>query len=414
MSISEEQVNQFADLISDLYDQILLNDIPEDVSYRGFLDHETYFGLDEKGYRSSYIGLLQQVFQLPNIAEMWSEDGIQYLGHDLLIGLAESKNEGIAPSDFKPVARSWLEKIDIVFEQYACYLAVSGLQIDSPIEIGSVTFIPLDTNIPEFEDDFLANGFLKDQNSSRDCISTSDVSAELRRASEIHRQETEKSLNVIRYISSLIWHDQPTRHAYIEGYNPKRVSETLVVSSKGTVSSVGSSVFIPHPIDLKKDMLQYAEFYGLKDLQSWSKKATHSELEQSFLTAVQWFGQATQEFLPLVAFTKYYISIEAAMKKHGEHAKSVLPKRMGVLIESWNKARFDKFEDEIRDFIDERNSVFHTGHPVNASPDELQWRSRIFSRQALFQLFQKIKQENWQTKDDMITWVENQHSKFLT
>ena len=99
MSISEDQVQLFSKLISDLYDQILLGDLPEDSAYRGFLDRETPFGLNEQGYRVSYLGLLQQVFQLPNIAEKWSEDGIQELGHELLLNLAESKNKRSIPQD---------------------------------------------------------------------------------------------------------------------------------------------------------------------------------------------------------------------------------------------------------------------------------------------------------------------------
>ena len=413
MSISEDQVQLFSKLISDLYDQILLGDLPEDSAYRGFLDRETPFGLNEQGYRVSYLGLLQQVFQLPNIAEKWSEDGIQELGHELLLNLAESKNKRSIPQDFTALARDWLEKIDIEFDRYFCYSVVSGLKVDNQIDIGNVTFLPLDTTIPEFTDE-LAKRFLKNLNEYRDCISFSEVNAEWRRASEIHRQETEISLNVLRYISSLIWHDQPTRHAYVEGHNPKRVSRTLVVSSEGAVSSVGTSEFGPHPIDLRDEMLPCAEFYGFSDIQALVKKSDPSELEQSFLTAVQWFGQATQELLPLVAFAKYYISIETALKKYSEHARSHLPRRLGTLIEPWDKSRLTTLEEDLNDFIDERNSVFHSGNPIKASPDELQWWSRIMSRQALHQLFQRMKREKWQTKDDIIKWVEDQHRKYLS
>ena len=143
-------------------------------------------------------------------------------------------------------------------------------------------------------------------------------------------------------------------------------------------------------------------------------KSTPSELEQSFLIAVKWFGQATQELLPLVAFLKYYISIEAALKKHEEPAKSVLPRRLGVLIESWNRSRLDNLEDDLRDFIDERNAVFHSGSPIAASPEELQWQSRILSRQALHQVCQKLKKEHWQTKDDLISWVDYQYKNYLS
>ena len=41
MSISEDQVQLFSKLISDLYDQILLGDLPEDSAYRGLMNKVT-------------------------------------------------------------------------------------------------------------------------------------------------------------------------------------------------------------------------------------------------------------------------------------------------------------------------------------------------------------------------------------
>lgn len=410
MTITQDQIEEFSKSIAKLFNRILLNDIPEDASYRGFLDSETPFGLDYFGYRNSYLGLLRQVFQMPNIAKRWSEDGIQDLGHELLLELASVKNEGGKPSDFSTHARDWLAKIDVDFQEFLCYAAVSGLSVESKIDIGQVTFLPVDAELPESS---LAESFLKDPNAYRDCISCSRVTAEWRRASQIHRQETEKALNVIRFIASLIWHDQPIRHVYIEGQELKRVSSTLVVSSEGSVSSVGSAEYSPHPVELNSETLKYAEFYGFDEILALIDKPSPSEIERSFLTGIQWFGQATQEFLPLVAFIKYYISIEASLKKDREHARSVLPRRLGVLLESWNRSRLDKLEDDLRGFIDERNAVFHSGSPIAASPDELQWDSRILSRQALHQLRQKLKSEKWQTKDDLIDWVNTQYQSYL-
>lgn len=413
MAISKDQVSEFAELISDLFDQIILDDVPDEPSYRGYLDRDTPFALDEQGYRISYLGLVQRVFQIPHISEMWSEDGVQELAHDLLLSLASLKNDQETSVDFDQISEDWLNKIDLEFEQYGCYSLVSGLIVDSPLKVGEVTFLPIGKTNKVLEGT-LASRFLEQLNEHRDCISYSDVTAEWRRASQIHREKTEYSLNVVRFMASLIWHDQPTRHVYLEGHDPKQISDTLVVSSAGAVSSVGASEFTPLPIDLRDEMLPYAEFHDFDFVRNLLDDLSPNELVQSFLTAIQWFGRATQESLPLVAFIKFYIAIEAALKKPSESAKTVLPRRIGVLINPWDKTRLMKLEDDLRDFIDERNSVFHSGVPISSSPEVLQWDSRILSRQVLHQLRIRLKNEGWQSKDDLITWVDHQYTNYLS
>ena len=413
MTATEEQIHAIAEAIADLYRRLLLSDIPEEPSYRGYLDLETPFALDHDGYHISYVGLLRSVFQLPNIGEKWSEDGIQEQGHQLLLSLAETKKQGGESPDFHSVAHEWLGKFDVEVREHLCYTAVSGLSVHLPLEVGDVTFLPLDTQRPELKNE-MASSLLEKLNSYRDCLSCSSVTAEWRRASQIHRQKTEQALNVVRFIASLVWHDQPIRHIYIAGQDPGRVSDSLVVASEGTVSWVGASEFTPLPVQINHETIQYVEFYGLKEIQALLQVSHPSEIEQSFLTAIQWYGQATQEFLPLVAFVKYYISIEVVLKKEREYARSVLPRRLGVLIDPWDGSRLPKLEDDLRGFVDERNAVFHSGMPISSTPEELAWDARVLARQALHQLRRRLRSEHWQTKDDLIAWSAAQHQKYLS
>jgi len=412
MSITEQQVNDFASAMQEIHSRILLSDIPDDAAYRGYLDKDTPFALDRHGYRVSYLGLLSKVFALPRIADLWSEDGIQELGHQLLLSLAQSRKDANIP-DFPSIAREWLAKIDAPFEEFTCCTAAAGLSVDAPLEIGDVTFLPLEMDLPEFRDE-AADSFRENLNTYRDCLSSSKVSAEWRRASEIHCQKTEYALNVIRFIASLVWHDQKTRHVYIASQDPMRISEMLVVAPAGAVSRVGASDFTPLPVNLDQETLPYAQFYGLGEIQVLLRNPSPAELQGSYLTSIQWFGRATQELLPLVAFVKYYISIKAALKKEGESAKQVIPRRLGVLIEPWDKSRLARLETDLRDLIDERNAVFHSGSPLTSTLERLEWDARILSRQALHQLRVRLRSEGWQTKDDLIAWVSAQHAKHLS
>ena len=333
--------------------------------------------------------------------------------NNLIVSLASMKLDQDTSVDFEQISEDWLNKIDLDFEQYGCYSSVSGLVVDSPLKLGEVTFLPISNSDKKLEGE-LAKRFHKDLNEYRDCISYSEVTAEWRRASQIHRGKTECSLNVIRFMASLIWHDQPTRHVYLEGHDPKRISDSLVVSTKGDISSVGASEFTPHPIELTDEMMPYAQFYDFDFVRCLLDDPSPSELSKSFLTAIQWFGRATQETNPLVAFIKFYVAIEAALKKPSESAKTVLPRRIGVLINPWNNTRLSKLEDDLRDFIDERNSVFHSGAPISSSPEVLQWDSRTLSRQVLHQLRIRLKREGWKSKDDLLLWVDQQYSNYLS
>lgn len=412
MSITDDQVQEFASVIADLHVRILLGQPPEEAGYLGYVDRDTPFALDIHGYTVTYLGLLRRVFRLPHIADTWSEDGIQELGHELISMLASKKSLGEQDLDFEAIARDWLAKIDVKAEEFTCYAAVAGLSVDKPLQVGEVTFLPLNDKRPEF-DDSLSRQFLEKLNSFRDSLSSSRVTAEWRRASEIHRERTERALNVLRFMGSLVWHDQPTRHANIASLDPRRISDSLVVSSEGLVSRTGGPRITPLPLTFDSETIQYANFYGLQEIQQLLSSVSLSELQQSFLTAIQWFGQATQELLPLVGFVKYYISIEAALKKPDEYAKTVLPRRLGVLLVPWNKPRLAKLEADLVGFIDERNAVFHSGAPLSSTPERLEWDSRILARQALHQLRLRLKSEQWQTKDDLIEWVDKQYREYL-
>lgn len=412
MTITSDDHREVAQLIRAVYERIKVEDLPEEPAYRGFLDEDTPFALDYHGYRDSYMGLLRRVFQIPHIAERWSEDGIQELAHQLLIELAGIKHAGGQPPDFLSMAGTWLAKIDVQMEEYTCFSVVSGLSLDRVVEVDGVRFLPLKTDLPD-PGGHLTASFLEDLNPFVNSIASSKVTAERRRASQIHRENTEEALNVLRFVGSLIWHDQPTRHVYVQGQDPKRVSDTLVATKASVVSSVGASDFTPLPLTINEETIKHAEFYGFKEIQQILQMTTRNEIQDSFLTAIQWFGMATQEFLPLVAFVKYYISIEAVLKKPGEPAKAVLPRRLAVLIEPWDKSKYPQLENDLRDFVDERNAVFHSGHPLSTSAEGLAWDSRTLARQALHQLRLRLKSEKWQTKDDLAAWVEAQYDKYL-
>ena len=412
MPVSEKSINTLAQLITDLYSQLLIKSVPKNAPYISYLDINTEFGLDERGYRTSYLDILRQTFALPDIGDKWSYDGLQKLGQKLLSQLAEHKSKALSPPDFNVVTKEWLDQVYAEFERYVCFTPIEGLSVESPIEIGNVKFLPIDIDLPELREG-LTTSDLRKFTSFRNCLSSSIVIAEWIRAAEIHRQQTHTALNVLRYISSLVYHDQPTRHIYVIGRDPSRVSYTITVNEKRMIGRVGASEFNPMPLRIDTEFNEFANFYGFDHILSLIRSSSPTEIEVSFLTAIQWYGEATQELIPLLSFVKYYVSIEAALKKENENAKVVLPRRISVLLDPWSKDRQRELENDLGDMIDERNSVLHSGKPRKSNPEYLAGSSQIIAQQVLHQLRLKIKDRNFQTKDDVIRWVNNQHSNYL-
>lgn len=411
MLFPDEFVAILSRSIASLYENLLIENVPEDAYYLGYLDQETKFGLNEEGYRTSYLGFIQHVFSLPEITEKWSYEGLNELVHYLLLKLADHKYKVLPAPDFVSLARGWLAQVDVDFQKYVCYLPVVGLSVESPIEIGEASFLPLNIDLPELKEELVQLN-LKNLNSFRHCLSCSSVTAEWQKAAEVHQQRTHAALNVIRYISSLVYHDQPARHIYVAGRDLSRVSDTFVVDDRGKIGRVGRAEYTPLPLQIDANFLQYASVYGFDYILSLLNKSTPTEIEEAFLTAMQWYGEATQELLPLISFAMYYTSIETALKKEDEiSAKRFLPKRISVLLEPWNKERQQKLKENLGEMIDERNAVLHSGKPRQVTPEYLAWSGKVIARQILNQLQLRLRDSGIKTKDDIIRWVDEQYAK---
>ncbi len=83
------------------------------------------------------------------------------------------------------------------------------------------------------------------------------------------------------------------------------------------------------------------------------------------------------------------------------------------MLEPHNKEIQRKLESDLRELIDERNSVFHEGRVNSFSPEYLRSSAHILSRQILHQIRLKIKSDNFETKDDINQWIQAQYQKYL-
>lgn len=408
MAISIQQHNELCSLIKNLYDHISF-DVPDRPTYAGYLRIDRPFCLDDDGYFVIYQSLKRSILNIGNIGEKWSNQGLEEEIHKLLSELATLKDNNAVP-DFENITSAFEQKIDIEFQEYECIVPIIGLTIQSKLQVGDVTFLPF-----EAKDRFsnkLFDVYIDDLISHRDCFAITKIKAEWIRSAELAREKIEKALNILRFLGSLIWASEPTRHIYVSGQQLKRVSYTFVIDSEQKIGTVGHTEFSVQPFKLDDDIMQYAEFFGLSYFQALIDRQA-SPIEEDLFAAIQWYGFAIQELIPLVSFAKFYIAIETATKKDGERARMVLPKRISVLLEPWNKLRQEELEIELGQLIDERNSVFHEGKVRKYNPSYLADTGRILARGVIHQLRLKIASERWKAKEELIDWV-NAQSKRLS
>jgi hypothetical protein len=321
-----------------------------------------------------------------------------------LIKLAYIKANSQSP-DFSQITSDWWTKIDVVFPESNCYVPIIGLSVDEPLTVGPVTFWPLESKKQELGNESyfgLFAGLFND----RDCIAQSNAQAEMRRSVEILRTKAESALNILRYIGSLVWHGQPARHIYVAGGQRERSVHTVSIDPGGIATLFTDSTFTPIPFKIDKRIIQLADSYGLHYLQSLVDNNNALPLESCLLTAIQWYGDATQEPSPLFAFTKYYIAVETIAKRDKEAARAVLPQRLSILLEDCNEAKRQEIEKEIEAIVDERNEVFHRGRTKRLSAEYLAWACHNLAQSTINQLRLHIKSQGLETKDDLVMWIK--------
>lgn len=409
MAINQASVPIIADIIKELFNHIHIPPLTNLAPYLGAIEQGSQFCLDDEGYDKWYTKLFNTLFSISSIAEVWSEDAIRREISSLLVKLATIKNQTTqkdSPPEFDRLSTSFIEKIDISFNEIESFVPIIGLAVDQPLGIGDITFWPLEMKKKELGDRIHSNS-LDDLSSFKDSIASTTIRAEPQRAVEILRNRAESSLNVIRFICSLIWQNEPLRYIYVAGRDPRRTTYAFAMDHNGAFLQMSNTTRNPLPVRFDVQTLQYAHFWGLGHLQSLLKTEQISPLAKSMFTAIEWFGDAIQDFSPMYSFVKHCISLEAAVKRKDEDAGSSLPKRISKLIEPFDMARQKRLKKTITTIFKERNSIFHEGKPEYESIEYLEWTSRHVARNTIHRLKELIVTKHIETKDDLVRYINH-------
>jgi hypothetical protein len=410
--LSAKYADRIAGIARQLYAHVLIDNIPDDSPYKRGIrpDRQWFMALDWVGYYELFGEILGAVLEIPGIKDGWSEHSIREEIGKLLDDLATLKTDpSLARSsiNYGAVARRWLATLDLDFAIRECYVPIIGLAVINPLEMGEVTFWPLEVKMRDFANIPRPPDLFERLGADTDCIASTKVKAEVRKANEILCLRAENALNILRYVSTLIWQDQPPKQIFVSGREPSISAYAMSVDNKGYVSQLSNSIRDRIPFAIDNTTLQIANIQGgLTELQALSKKAVLSPLEKNLFVAINWFGNAALDLSPLHSFVKFYIAIETLIEKKWENVGNTMPERVSTLSEQHDRKRRNGIKGYVKGLINERNEIFHTGQPKKYPADYLQWLCRDLARNTIRQFQILITSNRVQTMDDLIAWVK--------
>jgi hypothetical protein len=360
-----------------------------------------------------YQAFIDDLMHLPGISDILSKKDLQQPVAGLLGNLALLKNNPNNDNslDFEQMAREWFEEIIAVVERRDCYVPVIGLTVERPLKLGNVVFWPaneardqLQQGMKQLPKSF-SLGLFDNLSPDKDCIATCKVEAGPVKTGELLAEDVERAVNLPRYISTFIWDDEEDiPHVYVAGRDITRISYILALG-KTKAFELGYSAY-PTAFGIDDSILQSAHAKGLEYLQALLTKRHPSELEEILLLAISWFGDATQDIFPGIAFVKYYTSIECITKRDEENRTSeVLPKRIAAILGSDPKERA-KIEAKMGEIIYERNNLLHGGKTQERSLEYLRDECRRIARDTLNEIRIVASHGLFSEKDALIAWAD--------
>ena len=407
----KEILKEVVEHIKSLYDLIIINPSSRgEVSFQRFSDDGIPFGLDYGAYRINYRNLFQFLFNIDSIGDYWSEDSIREMIDKSLTNLAFYKTNK-KDVNFDQEAKDLLAKFDVEFEYQKCLIPIVGLSLEESLEIGDVKLLNIEEARKLDKDDGFS--FFEKLSSHKNAVAICEIKAEWKLASQLASVKIEKVLNLLRFIGTLVWYDQPNRHIYIMGRDRSRFRYSLVIDSEGHTARAADTEFFILPYKIDTEFMQFAKIIGFDFYKKMIDSKTPSSLEKSLLVAIDWYGDATQDLNHFTSFIKFYISIESILKRPSESGKNVVPKRLSVILYQHNKQKQRKLKMDIENLIDERNSVIHSGETIKEFPQYLSYLGRTFSKQLIHQVRQIIEKEGLNSKDDLVNWVNKHYKKYL-
>ena len=325
------------------------------------------------------------------------------------MNIAQTKmiqQDNLGDAKASEISQNLINRLSIQFEDLEYFIPIHGLVIKNLLQIGNVKIWPIDHLISEFnfyeKDDFFNN-----LSPYKNAVASTLIAAEVNKSGEILRERVEKVLNILRYYSALIYWNRPTHHIYEDGKNPSVISNVLIRKEENFAVFKNSTNPYLLPMEIDDVFLKIADVsHNFRYINDALSSSDRSQIQSLILNSINWYGDATQDMNSYSSFMKYYTAIESLLKNQAEDAKSVLPKRASLILESVPVKRRE-IKKMVINIVNERNSIFHEGTTKELNPAYLSDLMFRISRNTIRKYIYFAEKKRLDTKDDFIAWMQS-------
>jgi len=347
-----------------------------------------------------------------------------------LIGrlVVEAASDGREPRDLSSSAitevwKEWRDKFQIPSDTAVYYAVVANLVLEAPVQIGSVTLLPLDDeavsgllrDIGEVMDGSLgpeesrqfarqtverefAPGF------GRTLARANVAGAEPLRAQEVFQERVREVLHCLIFFS--YFSPGADLHKVLDFAGSVGSGRNLIVrlvSGQQVSIHGGRNVF---PCELTGDRVASFNELGLGRLGNILSKepGERTKLEKSCLNAITWASRGLQDEVPDSSLLKLCVAMESLLLSRGaEPYGKTMGERAAFLLGQDPEARA-QIADQVAEIYKARSAVAHEGHSPRV--EEQLGPTRFYATRSILMFLRRKWEHGWQCLEDFSAWCD--------
>ena len=386
------------------------------------------------GALEELIDLIEKTGRLDgrSASSVFSREYIETMVQELLnrlIILAQS--DSLEPTELTPARieaslKQWLDSFEIPSEVATYYSLIGNLVLDTPIQIGRITFSPLNDEtrqkiMSEFD---RINALVKDKEETKSAarqhidgylqpnqrlsVAFGAISeAEPEHAQEMFQDRVREVLHALRFFGFFL---HPASHRALidlsgHTYSGKNVFLRLVSDQQFNLA-VQSTGFL-FPYELTVDRLGHLKTIGLEIVQAiFSKQEDErTALESSCINAIIWFSRALQDDVPDSRFLKLCVAMESLLLKRDDQPyRQVMAERVAFVLGGNLEGR-QKIASDLKKIYDIRSAVSHEGR----SRKLREWlgAAEFYAAHVVLRFIHLVQEQSWTTENDFIEWIDS-------
>ena len=384
---------------------------------------------------SAFNALVRMVFDRGNVddgrgvKEVFSAKHVETQVESLIARLViKAAKLGQEPRDLSSQAitevwKEWRDNFQIPSQTAAYYGIVANLVVDRPVDIGTVTLLPVDDDtlngLLRGIGDVMAGSLGPEESRQiarqtverefapgfgRTLARANVAGAEPLRAQEVFQERVREVLHCLIFFS--YFSPGADLHKVLDfagGVGSGRNLIVRLVSGQQVSVHVGRNVF---PCQLTGDRVASFNELGLGRLGNILSKepGERAPLEKSCLNAITWASRGLQDEVPDSSLLKLCVAMESLLLSRGaEPYGKTMGERAAFLLGQDPEARV-QIADQVAEIYKARSAVAHEGH--SARVEEQLGPARFYATRSILMFLRRKWEHGWQCLEDFSAWCD--------